>query len=339
MTQASEVLPAPGGVPDRRGATLRLHPGMLAPYALPALLVIAIATFSVLRPDTFATTANLQTTLQSVAINLVVAVALIIPLVTERFDLSVGSNIGISGVILGQLMAHEGWALVPAVAAALAVGLAIGVVNGFFVAYLQVDSLIVTLGTATMLTGLTTWLSNGELITQGLSPKLTDIGLNKMLGIPEVFLIAAAVALIAWFVISQTVFGRNLGAIGSNEESAILVGINTRRAVFATFLIAGALGAFAGILEVGNQGVSDPSVGGIDLLLPALAGTFLSVSAFTPGRYNIPGAFVGLLFISVTVSGLAYLGAPSWIQPVFNGAAVVVAVTISTLLHRRAAGR
>lgn len=339
MTQASEALPMAGGSPGRRAGALRVHPGMLAPYALPILLIIAIATFSALRPDTFATTANLQTTLQSVAINLVIAVALIIPLMTGRFDLSVGSNLGFSGVVLGQLMAHQGWALAPAIAGALGVGLAIGIVNGLFVAYLKVDSLIVTLGTATILTGLITWISNGELITKGLSSKLTDIGLNKALGLPEVFLIAAGVALIAWFVITQTVFGRNLGAIGSNEQSAVLVGINTRRAVFATFLIAGVLGAFAGVLEVGNQGVSDPSVGGIDLLLPALAGTFLSVSAFTPGKYNIPGALVGLLFISVTVSGLAYLGAPAWIQPVFNGAAVVVAVTISTLLHRRAAGR
>jgi ribose transport system permease protein len=334
MTETQELQPPSVG-PTAQPRTHRLSAGAFAPYALPILLGLAILLFSLLRPSTFATTANLQATLQAVAVDLVVAAALIIPLVTNRFDLSVGSNIGLTGIIMGQLMASHHWQAIPAILVALALGLAIGALNGIFVAYLRVDSLIVTLGTATALTGITTWQSNGVLITTGLSGNLTHIGFDKFLGIPVAFLIAVGVALIAWYVVTQTVFGRYLGAVGSNEQSAILVGINVRRSVFVAFLISGLLGAFAGVLEVANQGVADPSIGGIDFLLPALAGTFLSVSAFTPGRYNVPGAFVGLLFVSVTESGLAYLGAAPWIQPVFNGTAVVVAVTLATLLHRR----
>jgi ribose transport system permease protein len=311
------------------------HVGALAPYALPILLVVAIVGFSLLKPHTFPTVANLQVVLQSVAVNLVVVCAIMVPLGSNRFDLSVGSNLGLTGVVVGVLMANHHMQLIPAILIGFGVGAAIGVINGFFVAFLAVDSLIVTLGVATALTGITTWLSKGVLITNGLSANLTQIGADKVLGIPLSFLIAAGITLVVWYVTTQTVFGRYLGAIGSNEQSAGLVGVNVRRIVFVAFIMAGLLGAFAGILEIGNQGVADPSIGGIDILLPALAGTFLSVAAFTPGRYNVPGAVVGLLFVSVTITGLADLGAAPWVQPVFNGCAVVVAVTLSTTLHRR----
>jgi ribose transport system permease protein len=80
--------------------------------------------------------------------------------------------------------------------------------------------------------------------------------------------------------------------------------------------------------------VADPTIGGINILLPALAGAFLSVSAFTPGKYNVPGTVIGLLFVATIVSGLAYLGAQPWVEPVFNGCAVVAAVSLSTILGR-----
>jgi ribose transport system permease protein len=313
----------------------RLHLGVLAPYALPILLLAEIIVFSLLRPNTFASNANFQLTLQSVSVNAVVAVALLVPLVSGRFDLSVGSNLGFTGFIAGVAMSRHGFDLAAALALAVGIGAVIGCVNGFFVAYLRVDSLIVTLGTATILLGLTTWRSNGTLITNGLSGDLTSLGLKKVAGIPTTFLIALIVAVVVWYLLTQTIYGRYLGAIGSNESSAVLVGINVSWTVFAAFIVSGVLAAFAGVLEIANQGVADPSIGGINILLPALAGTFLSVSAFTPGRYNVPGAIVGLLFLAVAVSGLAYLGAAPWVNDVFNGIAIVLAVTLASYLGRR----
>jgi ribose transport system permease protein len=145
-----------------------------------------------------------------------------------------------------------------------------------------------------------------------------------------------AVAVAVWYLLTQTVFGRNLSAIGSNEQSATLVGIKVPRVVFVSFLISGLLGSLAGMLLIANQGNANPAVGGINVMLPALAGVFLGVSAFTPGKYNVPGTVVGLLFVAVAVSGLALLGVAPWVEPVFNGTAVVLAVTLSTFLGRSA---
>lgn len=314
--------------------SLRFHPAALAPYSLPILFVAMVVIFSLLRPDTFATSANWRATSQSVSTNTIVAMAVLVPLVAGRFDLSIGSNIGLTSVIAGTQMAEHGFALVPALIVAIVIGIVIGAVNGLFIAYLRVDSLIVTLGTATILVGITTWRGGGEIISSGLSENLTSLGTDRVFGIPATFLIAMGFAVGVWYLITQTVFGRNLAAIGSNEQSATLVGIKVRRTIFASFIVSGILGALAGMMLIANQGNVNPSVGGINFLLPALAGVFLGVSAFTPGKYNVPGTVVGLLFVAVAISGLALLGVPPWVEPVFNGSAVVLAVTLSTYLGR-----
>lgn len=312
----------------------RFHPSALAPYSLPFFFVAMVVVFSLLRPDTFATAANWRATSQSVSTNTIVALALLVPLVAGRFDLSVGSNVGLTSVIAGTQMADHGFALLPALIVAVLVGTVVGSINGLFIAYLRVDSLVVTLGTATILVGITTWRGGGEIISSGLSSHLTALGTDRILGIPVTFLIAMAFAVAVWYLITQTLFGRNLSAIGSNEQSATLVGIKVRRTIFASFIISGILGSLAGMLLIANQGNANPSVGGINFMLPALAGVFLGVSAFTPGKYNVPGTVVGLLFVAGTISGLALLGVAPWVEPVFNGSAVVLAVTLSTFLGR-----
>jgi ribose transport system permease protein len=137
---------------------------------------------------------------------------------------------------------------------------------------------------------------------------------------------------------TQTTYGRRLASVGSNADAARLVGIDVRHVVLGSFVFAGLLAGMAGILQVAWSGGGDPSIGGISLILPGLAAAFLGSTAFTPGRYNVPGTLLGLFFVGATVSGLALLGAQVWVNPVFNGCIVIAAVSLSSYFRARRTG-
>jgi ribose transport system permease protein len=140
--------------------------------------------------------------------------------------------------------------------------------------------------------------------------------------------------LAAWYVLAQTPYGRCLYAIGSNPRAARLVGIPVRRYVLLAFAAAGALAGLAGVLQTARTGgaTADP---GTSLLFPALAAAFLGATAIRPGQFNVVGTVIGVLFVAVSVSGLTLAGASDWVNPVFNGAALLVAVVLSSLLGRQ----
>jgi ribose transport system permease protein len=135
-----------------------------------------------------------------------------------------------------------------------------------------------------------------------------------------------------------TPYGRRLHAIGSNRTAATFVGIRVPRCLLFSFIGAGVLAGFAGALLTARQG-GGVSTNGLNLVLPAFAGTFLGATTIRPGHYNVFGTIIGLMFVAVSVNGLNLMGIDVWIQPVFNGLALILAVLISGLLHRRVSGR
>jgi ribose transport system permease protein len=302
------------------------------------LLLLLIVVFSIWEPRLFPTSANAQTLLLSQAVTVVIALATMIPLMTGRFDLSVGSNLTLTSIVTAKLMSEHGANVIVAVIAGLVVGALIGALNGFFIACVGVDSLIVTLAVATAATGVIDLYGKGQLVSSDLSPALTGLGNQMVFGLPALFVIAIGIAAIVWYLLVLTPWGRRLRAIGSNENAAIFVGIKVQRAVFVTFVLAGTLGGAAGVLQIAAQGSANPSGGGIPVMLPALAGVFLGATVFTPGRYNVPGTLVGLFVVAVLVNGMALVGADPSVQPIVNGVAVVGAVTASTVLRRRRSG-
>lgn len=312
---------------------------LLERYSLLLLLVVLIIFFAVLVPDTFLNLGNIRALLQSQSVSAIVAFAVIVPLSTGRFDLSVGATLTICSLVAAGLMSHSGQSLPVAVLVALGVGAVIGVVNGLFVAYVGVDSLIVTLATGTALTGIIDMYSGGQIISSGLSPLLTQLGVTVVGGVlPVLFIVMIAIAFLVWFVLERTPFGRRLQSIGSSESAARLVGINVRRVILASFVASGLLGGVAGVMQIAAQGSANPTAGGINSMLPALAGVFLGATVFYVGRYNVPGTLVGLFVVAVLVNGMALAGAPTSWQPVVNGAAVVAAVSVSSYLRRRRLG-
>lgn len=311
---------------------------LLERYGLVILFVVVAVVFSILRPATFAQYANFRSLAIAYSVLAIAALALIVPLVAGRFDISVGANIGMSSIVAASAMSMFDLPLPVAVLAGVATGATIGVVNGLLVAYLGVNAIIGTLGVSIVLQGLMNAYTGGIPISSGLDPNLTRLSVSLLGGIPTLFLIMLAVAVIAWFVLRQTPYGRYLQAVGSNLSAARLSGIPVNRIVFLSFVIAGALAGFAGVLQIAAQGNADAATGSITFILPALAAAFLGATTWKPGTYNVGGTIIALYFLGMVVSGLSLLGVKPWVTDVFNGAAVIIAIVISAQLRRRRTG-
>lgn len=302
-------------------------------YAVLVVLVAMIAVFSILKPDTFFTAGNFISLANSQAVLLILSLALIFPLSVGEFDLSIASNLGFGAILLGYL---NGIAHVPlgvAVVIVLVVGAIAGVVNGLFIVGLGVNAFIVTLGTGTVLTGLTIWISNGQILS-GLDPALSNVITTTFGGLAVPFWIAVLLVLAIFYLYEFTPLGRYLTFIGLGAEVARLAGLPVARLRFGAFVIAGFMAAGCGILAVGLLGSADPSASAA-YLLPAYAGAFLGTTVVKPGRFNAWGTVIAAALLVVGVTGLQLLGAEGWVAQVFNGAALVIAVTFARLVSRR----
>lgn len=304
-------------------------------FGLLLITAVIIVYFSMAESETFATAANWRVIANSQSVIAVIALALMVPLITGNFDLSVGSITVASSVVLATVMSESGWALLPACVLVVLIGVLIGAVNGLLVTWAGVNGLIATLGTATVLTGLISWYSDNQSVSSGISRHITKLGTTDVIGIPWLALIALILSVLVAYVLTATPFGRRLTAIGSSADAAALVGIRVPRAIFLSFVISGGLAGLAGILLLAQQGSSNPSTNGIAVLLPALAAVFLGSTAFRPGSFNVPGTIVALVLVAVIVSGLTLSGTDVWVQPVAQGLALLVAVVLSAAFRRR----
>jgi len=268
----------------------------------------------------------------------ILSLAIIIPLVCGEFDFSVGSVSGVTQVLCAGFMSRLGAPVVVAVLAAVAVGALIGLANGNTVARIGVNSLIVTLGVATALTGFVEWYTKGQTIVLHISKRLTDVGSGNWLGVPRTLYFLAVVAAFVYYLLEHTPYGRYLHSIGSNRDAARLVGLRVERLVLIAFVLSGLLAGVAGVILVARNGNASPQLGTVTDTLQALAAAFLGATAIKPGRFNVLGTMVAIFFLAFTVTGLTLAGVANWINDLFNGAALFVAVLISTIVGRRRAG-
>jgi ribose transport system permease protein len=311
---------------------------ILERFGLVFVLIGLIIGFSILRPSTFPTLDNWQTILVSQSVIAMGALGLVVPLVGGRFDISVGANLGMCSIACAAVMAKTSLPLSVAVLVAFSIGTLVGFTNGFIIGFLGVSSLIATLGTATIMTGLVSLYTSGIPISDGISSALTTLSVDDTLGVPKIFIAVLLVSVAVWYLLSQTAYGRRLAAVGVNPVAARLVGISVRRTVVLSFAASGALAGLAGVLAVAQQGNGNPQLGGVEFILPALAAAFLGATVFSPGHYNIPGTLVGVLFVGTAISGLALLGVAPWVEQVFNGCAVIAAVSLSQYFRRQRTG-
>jgi ribose transport system permease protein len=309
-------------------------------YALVALFVGTLIFFSVWprTSSTFPTGANIQNVLGNQAVIGILALAIMIPLVAGEFDFSVGSLAGLTQVLCAGFMAKQGWPVWLAILVPVLIGAFVGLSNGNTVARIGVNSLIVTLGVSSVLAGLVQWYSGGQSIINNISETLVQAGTGTWFGIPRTLYYLALVAIAIYYLLEHTPFGRYLQSIGSNREAAKLVGLPVERYVLLSFVLSGLLAGIAGVLLVARNGIANPQVGTVADTLQALAAAYLGATAIKPGRFNVIGTLVAIFFLAFTVTGLSLAGVENWINNVFNGAALFVAVLISTVIGRRRAG-
>ena len=294
--------------------------------------LIVIIVFGALKPDVFLTGSNFSTIFGSQAVLLILSLALLVPLTTGEYDLSVAGTLGIALILTESLTADRGWALGPAIVVALLAGLVIGAVNAFFIIKIGVQSLIMTLGMGTLLTGIGYALTASTVV--GPSQFLQSAVTNHLLGIPLAFYYGLALTVFAWYVYARTPLGRYLYFVGSGRDVARLSGVKVDALRAGSLIASGFISAFAGVVLGGVLGSSSPTVS-TNYLLPAFAAVFLGATAITPGRFNPWGTFIGVYFLITGITGLELLGLVGWIEQVFYGAALIIAVALSRL----AAGR
>lgn len=271
------------------------------------------------------------------AIIVVLTLALIVPLTAGDFDLSVASTLTLSAMLVAILNVKAGLPIAAAVLIALGVGALVGAINAFFVLYFRIHSLIVTLGVGYFLNGVVLWVSNSAVVFGvSLTPLIKLVFSTKLLGVALQFWYALILTIVLWYVFEYTAAGRRLLFVGRGREVARLSGVKVERVRAISLIVSGLIAAFAGVLYTGMRGSADPS-SGLSFLLPAFAAAFLGSTAISPGRFNAWGAFVAVYFLSTGILGLNFLGADSFVQNLFYGGGLVIAVAISQLVRKRQA--
>jgi ribose transport system permease protein len=320
---------------ELRGLTPLSKALRLAPtYGLVILMLGLILLFSILLPNTFPTLLNLRSILSDKAIIALLALAAMIPMVAGRIDLTVGYGIVLWHILAISLQTLYGLPWPVAVGIVLALGVMTGALNGLLVEVARIDSFIATLGTGTVLYALALWHTGGRQMVGTLPDAFYAINGTFVFGLPITAYYVLAITLALWVILDYTPTGRYLYAIGANQRAAELNGIPTRKFVIGAFVASGALTALAGVLLASKLRIGQASVG-LEFLLPALVGAFLGSTTIKPGRVNVWGTIVGVMILAVGISGIQQFGGSFWVEPMFNGTTLLIAIGIAGYAQRK----
>jgi ribose transport system permease protein len=304
--------------------------------ALPVVWIAIIVLFGVLRPNSFLTTGNFSAMFSSQTSLLVLALALIIPLTAGDYDLSVASVAGLSSMLVAVLNVNHHWPIAAAVLVAIGVSLLVGVANALVSVAIGIDTLIVTLGMGTLLQGVISWLG-GSTTVSGISTGLVKAVVStRFMGMPLEFWYGVLLCAVLWYFLEYTPVGRRLLIVGRGREVARLSGIRVGAIRGGSLVCSAGLAAIAGVLLAGTTGAADPTSAPL-LLLPAFAAAFLGATTILPGRFNAWGVLVAVFFLVTGITGLQQLGAQTFVQNLFYGAALIVSVVLSHAVRVRRA--
>lgn len=317
---------------DTRRSPLKwkmLHPRNIGVLYLYALIWVV---FSLWIPDTWTMWLTHRSVLNQNAILMVVALGLLVPLSAGVFDLSIGATISASAVTLGWGLTEAGWSVPVAIVVALLLGAVVGTINGLLVVKIKIDSFIATLAMSSVLTAYSVWRSNNRSIL-GFPEGFKDLATPFAWGLNKTVLIALVVAFVLWFVLEHTALGRYLFATGGAREAARLAGVQTDRYVGGSLVASAVFAALGGVLLAAQFG-STQAQSGTPYLLPAFAAAFLGSTQFKR-RFNVWGAVLAVFVLQSGVKGLQLAGVgTTWIESLFFGIALAVAVGFSTFRKR-----
>lgn len=318
------------------------HRKLTSNYGMVILTVVLFLIFAALRPSTFASLLNFQLLASGKSVLLILALAVTIPMIAGKIDLSIGYGVGLWQVMSLAWQIH-GMDYRLAILLSLLGGALIGLFNALLVELAQVDAFVATLATGQVIYAITYWYTGGKQITddQGARALAFDGLSTWSLGpIPGTFIMAIALGVILWLLLEFLPLGRYLYAVGANPAASELTGISRRRYVVGAMVASGVLTAFAGVILASQQaGVAQANIGP-EYLLPALAAAFLGSTTIRPGRVNALGTILGVAIATIGISGLQQLlPGQFYLEPLFNGLTLVAAITIASVASRRRVAR
>ena len=307
---------------------------LLPVYGLVILTALLILIFSVLLPDTFPTLLNLRSIIANKTIIAILSLAAMIPMACGRIDLTIGYGIVLWHILAISLQTMFGLPWPVAVAVVLVLGAVTGLLNGLLVEVAKIDSFIATLGTGTVIYAVALWHTGSRQVVGVLPDGFLALNGTMLFGLPITGFYVLALALVMWIVLEYLPIGRYVYAIGANPKAAALNGIPVRRFVIGAFIASGVLSAVAGVLLASRLRIGQASVG-LEYLLPALVGAFLGSTTIKPGRVNVWGTVIGVVILAVGIAGIQQFGGSFFVEPLFNGVTLLVAIGIAGYAQRR----
>jgi ribose transport system permease protein len=344
VSDAEAAQPVAGFVRRTRTVAVRAATAAGGRGGALVILLALVLVFS-LTAENFLSEDNLRNILRQYSVPAILAVGQTLVIVSAGIDLSVASTAALSGSVMGVLYAHEGWPEPLALLMGLVAGFAVGAINGFVITKWRVPDFIATLGAFTAVRGVALLVTDGLPVPdytkaqegRTVPDSISTLGAESVFGIPQIALVAAACALVGWFILSRTTLGRAAYAIGGNREAARVSGIRVERTKWAIYIISGLMAAVAGFMLTGRQGSANALMGeGMEL--QSIAAVVVGGTNLFGGEGTIGGTIIGVLIIGVLNNGLNILGVADFWQRVVNGS-IIVAVVALDQWRRRAAVR
>jgi ribose transport system permease protein len=300
------------------------------------LWLVFIVVFSLWVPNLFLTWGTVHSVVDEQAITALMALAVMVPLAAGTYDLSVGATINFSAIVAVVLQDNYRWGVVPSIAVAIGSCALIGVINGFVVVRLHVNSFIATLAMASVIGAAQIIVSQNGQPNPPTSTLWNDLTQLKVFGFQVVVLYLLAAALIVWWALEFTPVGRYIYAIGGNSEAARLSGVNVEKWTWLSLVTSATIAGIAGVLY---GSLSGPSLTfGAGLLLPAFAAAFLGSTQLQPGRFNVWGMIIAVYVFATGIKGLQYVTSAQWLGDMFYGIALIIAVASAVWRQRRLGG-
>jgi ribose/xylose/arabinose/galactoside ABC-type transport system permease subunit len=299
-----------------------------------ALVVIVIMLILSISTPYFLTASNLAIVARQVSLSAIIAIGMTLVILLGGIDLSVGSVVALASVVIGFFMVRMDWPIWAGILSGLVVGALVGMVNGVLVVKTGVPPFIVTLGMMGLARGAALVITKGSTIS-GLPPAYLGVGQGYVGGyVPVPVIILLVLAVTAHLFLSRTTLGRRIYFIGSNEEAALLSGINVNLVKIIIFTLCATLAAGEAVIETARMSTAQPA-SGVGYELTAIGAVIIGGASMMGGEGTILGTILGATLLGLITNGLILLGVSAYWQQVFSGAIIILAVALDTWRRRR----
>jgi ribose/xylose/arabinose/galactoside ABC-type transport system permease subunit len=315
-----------------RGPTSRLKAFLKGSYGLVqtfSVFILMVAAMSIFLPS-FMTGLNLMNIVKQLAVNLIVAAGMTIIILTGEFDISVGSVVCLSAVVVARLI--NAWGVVPAVAFGLAIGLGFGWLHGIIVTKGKIPSFITTLGTSMIARSLAFVISDGKVIAD-IPEGFKVVGQQELFGLPYTVFFVIAVYVVGYVMLTRTTFGKKIYAVGANRQAAMLSGISADRVKIIAFCVVGFLSALGGILLLSRMGAIQPyTARGLEF--DVIAAVVIGGTSLSGGEGSILQTIIGIFIIGIIRNALNLSQINIFWQDFATGSIIIVAVLLDAFRKR-----